>query len=66
MDLRDITTLDRSAHWLSELIDACRRLGPLYTRNPQMVADLTRKAKALRTSLARFQEFLDAPKEETR
>ena len=66
MDIRDITTLERSAHWTSELIEACRRLGPLYTRNPQLAADVTRKAKALRTSLARFQEFLDAPKQETR
>ena len=66
MDIRDLSTVERTASWLSELIEACRRLGPLYTRNPQMAADVTRKAKALRTSLARFQEFLLAPKEETR
>lgn len=66
MDIRDLSTVERTASWLSELIEACRRLGPLYTRNPQLAADVTRKAKSLRTSLERFQEFLLEPKNENR
>ncbi len=66
MDIRDLSTVERTASWLSELIEACRHLGPLYTRNPQLAADVTRKAKSLRTSLARFQEFLLEPKEEAK
>jgi len=51
MNVRDLSALERTAVWLEELIGACRRPGPLYAVNPERVADVTRKAKALRASL---------------
>lgn len=61
MDIRDASALERTTAWLDELIRLCRRLGPVYTRNPKLSADVTRKAKALQTSLATLRAFLDRP-----
>ncbi len=65
MDIRHETILDRSAHWLAELVTLCRRLGPVYTKNPKLTADVTRKAKALQTSLQTLRDFLDKPETST-
>ena len=59
MNLRDLSTLERSAVWLDELIQACRKLGPIYSENPKLTATVTRKAKSLRPSLLALKEFLD-------
>jgi hypothetical protein len=58
MNIRDLSALERTAVWLSELIQACRRGGILYGKNPGLARDVTRKAKALRTSLATLRDFL--------
>ena len=58
MNIRDLSALERTATWLTELIQACRRGGILYGRSPDRVRDVTRKAKALRTSLDNLREFL--------
>lgn len=58
MNVKDLSALERTAAWLDELVEACRKLGPVYSANPTMTADVTRKAKALRTSLATLREFL--------
>ncbi len=65
LNVRDLSTLERSANWLDELIHACRKGGPLHARNPTLVADITRKAQALHTSLTTLRQFLDQPQEET-
>lgn len=65
MNLRDLSAVERTAVWLDELIDVCRKLGPLSSANPKLVADVTRKAKSLRTSLTSFREFLNNPKGES-
>lgn len=64
MNIRDLSTLERSAAWLDELIEACHPRGLLSSRNPQLVRDLIRKAKALRTSLTKFREFLNPTQQE--
>jgi hypothetical protein len=63
VNIRDLSTLERAAHWLGELIEASRRGGPFYSANPQLTRDVIRKAKALRTSLETLRHFL-IPKEE--
>lgn len=64
MNIRDLSTLDRASAWLDELIQACRKLGPLYCENPNLTAAVTRKAKSLRPTLLRLRDFLHEPKEE--
>jgi hypothetical protein len=59
MNIRDLSTLERTATWLEELIRACQPLGSLYCENPKLTADVTRKGKALRTSLQTLRDFLD-------
>jgi hypothetical protein len=51
MNVRDLPALERTATWLDELIRACERGGSCYGKNPDLARDVTRKAKALRTSL---------------
>ena len=63
VNIRDLSTLERTAHWLGELIEASRRGGLLSSANPHLTRDVTRKAKALRTSLEKLRDFL-IPKEE--
>lgn len=63
LNVRDLSTLERAATWLDELIQACRQSGPLHFRNPTLVADVTRKAKALATCLTTLRQFLDQPEE---
>jgi hypothetical protein len=58
VSIRDLSTLERTVHWLGELIEASRRGGPFYSANPQLTRDVTRKAKALRTSLYTLRDFL--------
>ena len=65
MNLRDLSTIERAATWLDELIQACRKLGPIYSENPKLTATVTRKAKSLRPSLRALRDFLDNPKGET-
>ena len=64
MNLRDASTLERTAHWLEELIEACRPRGCLSSANSQLVVDVLRKAKALNTSLTKLRDFL-IPKEKS-
>ena len=63
VNIRDLSTLERTAHWLDAVIEASRRGGLLYSANQDLVRDVTRKAKALRTSLEKLRNSL-IPKEE--
>jgi len=63
LNIRDLSTLERTAAWLDELVSACRHLGSVYVENPKLTADVTRKAKALRTSLKTLRDFVMKPKE---
>ena len=51
MNLRDVSALERAAHSLDELIQVCRKFGPIYRAHPKLTAQVTRRAQALRTSL---------------
>lgn len=62
MNVRDLTAMERTANWLEELIRATQIRGSLYGENNDLARDVTRKAKALRTSLKKFQDFLDNKK----
>ncbi len=67
MNIRDLSTLERTATWLDELIEACQPRGRLSSHNPELVRDVIRKAKALRTSLNTLRTFLiPTQKEESR
>jgi hypothetical protein len=61
MDVRTLAILDGTASRLDELIHVCRRLGIVYAHDPALAADVTRKAKSLRTSLQALREALDDP-----
>jgi hypothetical protein len=58
--------LQGTADRLEELIPLCRPRGPLSGCDPALMGDVTRKAKALRTSLATFRAALDDPKHQPR
>lgn len=62
MNIRDLSTLESAAKWLDELIQACRRLGPVYCTNPKLTANVTRRAKTLRPALQKLRDFIDNPK----
>ena len=60
MNLRDRSALERTAIWLDELIQLCRPRGLLAgAADQRRIADVSRKAKSLRTSLTNLQEALD-------
>jgi len=50
-DIRDHAILQEASTKLDELIAVCKRGGKLYGHAPTLAADVTRKSKALRTSL---------------
>ncbi len=58
-DIRDHAILRSTSTRLEELISACRRRGGIHDHSPNLAADVTRKAKALRTSLAGLMASLD-------
>ena len=59
MNLRERSALERTAVWLEELLAVCKRPGEVYAQNNDLVADVTRKAKALKTVLQKLRDFLD-------
>jgi hypothetical protein len=56
--VRDLSTLDSASKWLDELLQACRKYGPINNANPKLTATVTRKARALRQSLYSLRELL--------
>jgi len=62
LNLADQTILDRSTHWINELIRCCRKFGIVHGKSPQLCTEVTRKAKALQTSLGKLLEALDETK----
>jgi hypothetical protein len=58
MNLRDLSAVERTAAWLDELIEICRPRGRLSSADAKLVRDVTRKAKALRTSLTTLRASL--------
>jgi hypothetical protein len=65
-DIRDHAILRESSAKLEELIHACRRRAAIHGHSPNLAADVTRKAKALRTSLASLISSLDRDAEAER
>jgi len=62
-DIRHHAILKSASERLEELIDACWRRGAIHGHFPNLAADVTRKAKSLRTSLASLSAFLDGAAE---
>ena len=62
MDIRELSAIERTLVWIEELLPMTTRLGGLYGKNPKLAADVTRKAKALKTCLLKLKDFLDHPK----
>lgn len=65
MNIADFSAMERTAIWIDELIQVCRKGGLIYSKNPKLTSDVTRKAKALRTSLDTLRNSL-IPKEKCR
>lgn len=63
MNIRDLSTLERTSSWLDELVKATQIRGTLYGENNALAQDITRKAKALKTVIEKMQEFLERRKE---
>jgi hypothetical protein len=63
MKVRDLSELDSASKWLDELLQACRKYGPIYNANPKLTAMVTRRARALRQSLYSLREFVRKPGE---
>ena len=61
MKIRDLSALDSATKWLDELLQACRKYGPIYNANPKLTAMVTRKARALRQSLYSLREVIRKP-----
>lgn len=61
LNIRDHAILKSAAERLDELVTACRARGPVYGIDAVLAADVTRKAKALRTSLGKLREAADEP-----
>ena len=61
MKVRDLSALDSASKWLDELLQTCRKYGPIYNANPKLTAMVTRKARALRQSLYSLKEFVRKP-----
>src|SRR4051812_47576940 len=59
MNIRDLAALDRMPASLDELIEVCKPSGTVSKRCPHLAADATRKAMALKGSLARLRPALD-------
>ena len=62
MNIRDLSTLESAAKWLDELIQTCRKFGPVYSSNPKLTAQVTTRAKTLRPSLERLRDSILNPK----
>ncbi len=58
MKVPDLSALDSASKWLDELLQACRKYGPIYNANSKLTATVTRKASALRQSLYSLREFV--------
>jgi len=60
VNIRDRAILNSASARLEELINACRRGGGLHAHAPHRAAEVARKAKSLRTSLAGLAAALEA------
>lgn len=59
MNLRDLSAVERAAARIDELVETCRPRGPAYCHARLLAIDVLRKAKGLKTSLAKLREALD-------
>jgi len=60
VNIRDRAILNSASGRLEDLIEACRRGGGLHAHAPHRTAEVSRKAKSLRTSLAGLAAALEA------
>jgi hypothetical protein len=65
LNIRDLSALERAANWIDELIQACRKYGPVHCQEPKLSAQVNRRAQSLRTVLRTLREKLDHPKGES-
>jgi hypothetical protein len=56
-----LKTLSNAEQTVTRLIERCRKDGPLYARNPKIVAQVSRTGKWLLNALAALKDTLDAP-----
>ena len=61
MNIRDLSTLERTATWLEVLITLCQPRGRLCDVDRKLVADVSRKALALQKSLQKLTGTLVPP-----
>lgn len=66
MNIQDLSALERTSVWLDELIQSCRKGALVYSAHPKLTTDVTRKAKALRSSLNTLRNSLIPNKRSSR
>src|SRR5262249_55928381 len=59
LNLEDLTTLERSAHWAAELVPCCRKCGIAHGKGPRLAAAVSRRARSLQAALLKLREDLD-------
>ncbi len=62
LNIRDLSALERAANWIDELIQVCRKYGPVHCKEPKLSAQVNRRAQSLRSALRTLRETLDTLK----
>jgi hypothetical protein len=62
LNIRDLSALERAATWIDELLQTCRKYGPVHCKEPKLTAQVKRRAQSLGSALRSLRETLDTPK----
>jgi hypothetical protein len=61
MDPQTLRTIETAQQAVGDLIDACRRRGPLHRENRRLVGQVSRTAKWLVNAIRNLQQALNSP-----
>jgi len=59
MDPQTLHTIETAQEAVGELVDACRRRGPLHSQNAKLVGQVSRTAKWLLNAIHNLQQSLN-------
>jgi hypothetical protein len=63
MRQKSIGVITQAEGTVKQLVDECRKHGPLYVQNPQIVAHVSRTGKWLLNAIAKLRDLLKTRKE---
>jgi hypothetical protein len=63
MSQKTISVINHVEGTVKQLVDECRKNGPLYVQNPQIVAHVSRTGKWLLNAIAKLRDLLKTRKE---